>query len=252
MNSCVYPRSATAAGIIAVVICVFVMAGRAAADHSASPSLTALGEGVDVEAATLDPESIKCRVCAAAITYIWRTGTQLREDCLANPRRDRRCGGDFVSFKRTHQLVEDACYHLPLNHRKVSTPQLPFELEHDSDAKVGPVHKPKNQSETSANADSHHADAHPETAADAANGTTAEKQRKRHHNDADAKVITDACVKWVHSRHTTEKVAKYIFKHLDVGETDETALRFLRRRFCYPACAHGRRLLRHPRDDDEL
>lgn len=232
-------------GVVVLTIALCSVACLSRADSSASPSLS------PHIVAALVPDEIKCRVCAASINYIWRTGELLREDCLGRPRKDRRCGGGHVHFKRVHQLVEDSCDHLPVHHRRTDIDNAtgskskradgsdtPFDLVHDTSVKLPGKfhvadHSPDSSSATEAG--EHHAIVSPSL-----------------HPPHDASTITSVCRKWLHERHTSEKIAKHVFTNLDNGETESTMLRKIRRRFCFSACGMGRRMIRRPRDSDEL
>ena len=53
--------------------------------------------------------------------------------------------------------------------------------------------------------------------------------------------IKSSCQKWLHERHSEEKIANLMSANLDAGRTTEDILPFLRRRFCHPACHKGHR-----------
>jgi hypothetical protein len=221
----------------------------------ASPNGFVAGQETAREAVPLSPtaeaeleslllaDDIKCRVCAATISHIWQTGEALRRNCEANPRTDRLCLHDDVQSQEVVHLVETSCEHLSRTHgptkatdklgvekfdlvRRRHHPKWRHALDRDAEIDVaGSDEEPSR---------SHPGDHH-------------------FHSEEDAETLQSVCNKWLYERHSAEKIAAHVFTNLQAGKKEHDIVRFLRRRFCFPACGNGsRRMLKAPRWDDEL
>lgn len=186
----------------------------------------------------LDETEIRCRVCLAAVTHVWHTGANLREDCEENPRVDRLCDNDNVQYDEVEHLVRSVCEHLPQTHAPAAVPGRRFALVHKR-------HAPKYRTRLDAR--------------DKLNDEPPkEPGNETFHSERMTKVITASCKRWVHDRHTVDKVSQLVYTHLQAGEPKQKP-QFLRRRFCFTACGTGSRILRNARNaawkdpnDDEL
>lgn len=198
----------------------------------------------DSEDEILNGTAIKCRVCAAAVSHIWQTGEALRRDCEARPREDRLCEDRFVSPDAVVHLVESTCEHLPKTHssttrsHKIGDPPT-FDI-------VRRRHHPRWRSILDA-------DSEIEVSGSEENPSISHPGDDAFHSKENADTLRQVCTKWIHERHTIDKVAAIVFSNLQAGRTEGDIMRYLRRRFCFPACGNGsRRLIKKPRWDDEL
>ena len=58
------------------------------------------------------------------------------------------------------------------------------------------------------------------------------------HTEEAARAIKNACIRWLHTQHSAEQVARVVLGNIEVGKTSETILPGLRRRFCKKACGY--------------
>lgn len=195
---------------------------------------------------TLNATEIKCRVCAASISHVWQTGEALRRHCEAHADEvaGRLCDGKRVQPDAIIHLVETTCDYLPATHAGITKSMKAGDAP--SFDLVRRRHHPKWRGLLDN-------DEQIEVAGHPSNPTKSHPGHELFHGDEDAAVLREVCVKWLHERHTIDKMAAIVFSNLQGGRTEKDIMRYLRRRFCFPACGNGsRRLLKKPRWDDEL
>jgi hypothetical protein len=195
-------------------------------------------------AVAIEHDEVKCRVCAATMSHIWQTSEALRRNCETNPRDDRLCRHDMVNPEEVVHLAESVCDNLPVTHAATkTTAKLGEGPKFDI---IRRRHHPRwrRALDKDDDIDVLGADEEP---------TVSHPGEHSFHSDEDAEVLRGVCRKWLHERHSAEKIAAMVFTNLQAGKTENDVVRFLRRRFCFPACGTGsRRPMIRAHWDEEL
>ena len=162
---------------------------------------------------------IKCRVCIAAIDDIWKVGANRRAKCEAQENfheiRDHECNGRAVPIDRVREIVTHSCDHLPDRHS----------AEHDHAEHGFKLTRTYNDIPHNATQEEREQ----------------EDQKTNEHPGEGRAAMTNACKKFLHERHTIEKITQHAHTNLRNNMPTERALPLLRKRFCFHACEYGTR-----------
>lgn len=226
----------------------------------------------------LHEQQIKCRVCIAAIDTAWKKGESLREQCRANhslrlrlqhdlpddgeddengQQGSKTAGGDESAFdaveaKRNGVRIEDE------------------DLDDDSDdedTKDGPADRRSERVRTARGPEEDICDGDTvkrSVVAELVNNICADilvTHRSEPHGDTyrlrtphidneattpddhpdDKRTIHRVCRKWLHKRHSAEKITNHLYATLRNNRVYHKIVPALRKGFCFKACNIGRR-----------